>query len=123
MHIRHDFFTLIIIIIVNQNDLEIGIVEDDVRQQRTDQLEKMLSSKTGISRSIQELLGSYITLERYFLTESVSKAVAMDTTLDASALTSSIVDDVFFLVKKSIRYARLSYRILKANSGSRPIMI
>lgn len=84
-------------------------MEDDVRQQRTDQLEKMLSSKTGISRSIQELLGSYITLERYFLTESVSKAVAMDTTLDASALTSSIVDDVFFLVKKSIRYVLLYF--------------
>ena len=67
------------------------------------QLEKLLQSKTSISSAIQEILGHYIMLERYFLSESVSKAVEMDVTSDSS-LTSSIVDDVFFLVKKSIRY-------------------
>ena len=67
------------------------------------QLEKLLQSKTSISSAIQEILGHYIMLERYFLSESVSKAVEMDVTADSS-LTSSIVDDVFFLVKKSIRY-------------------
>ena len=73
------------------------------RQLRVKEFEKLLLSKTGISRAMQELLGHYILLERYFLSESVSKAVAMDTTIEGS-LTSSIVDDVFFLVKKSIRY-------------------
>lgn len=67
------------------------------------QFEKLLYSKNGINRAVQELLGHYIMLERYFLAESVSKAVAMDTAVEGS-LTSSIVDDVFFLVKKSIRY-------------------
>ena len=62
-----------------------------------------MHSKTSISSAIQDLLGQYISLERYFLSESVSKAVEMDVTPDSS-LTSSIVDDVFFLVKKSIRY-------------------
>nr|CAG4641537.1 EOG090X02VY [Eurycercus lamellatus] len=85
------------------NDLEIGILENSARQLKMNQLEKLLLSKSGISRAVQELLGQYIMLERYFLSESVSKAVAMDTTLDATSLTSSIVDDVFFLVKKSIR--------------------
>ena len=66
------------------------------------EFEKLLQSKIGISRAVQELLGHYIMLERYFLSESVSKAVAMDTTVEGS-LTSSVVDDVFFLVKKSIR--------------------
>ena len=59
---------------------------------------------------MQELLGQYIMLERYFLQEQVAKAVAMDTTLDPSALTSSVVDDVFFLVKKSIRFVLLCRR-------------
>ena len=67
-------------------------------------LEKLLQVKNGISHSMQELLGQYIMLEAYFLRESVSKAVDMDTILEPTALTSSIVDDVFFLVKKSIRF-------------------
>jgi hypothetical protein len=69
------------------------------------EFEKLLQSKIGINRAVQELLGHYIMLERYFLSESVSKAVAMDTAVEGS-LTSSVVDDVFFLVKKSIRYFR-----------------
>ena len=81
-------------------------------------LEKLLMTRNGISHSMQGLLGEYIMLEAYFLTESVSKAVAMDTVLDSTALTSSIVDDVFFLVKKSIRliseFSRSSTR-LKGN--------
>lgn len=71
------------------------------------EFEKLLQSKCGISRGVQELLGHYILLERYFLSESVSKAVAMNTTMEGS-LTSSIVDDVFFLVKKSIRLVFLN---------------
>ena len=86
-----------------RNDLDIGIVDEPKRKSKLSQLESLLASNTGITRAIQELLCHYITLERYFLSESVSKAVAMDTIVDESALTSSIVDDVFFLVKKSIR--------------------
>nr|CAG4646891.1 EOG090X02VY [Megafenestra aurita]SVE92281.1 EOG090X02VY [Megafenestra aurita] len=84
------------------SDLEIGIPEEQTRNLKMNEFEKLLQSKCGISRGVQELLGHYILLERYFLSESVSKAVAMNTTMEGS-LTSSIVDDVFFLVKKSIR--------------------
>jgi len=85
------------------SDLEIGIADEETRNQKMNHLEKLLMTRNGISHSMQGLLGEYIMLEAYFLTESVSKAVAMDTVLDSTALTSSIVDDVFFLVKKSIR--------------------
>lgn len=85
------------------SDLEIGIPDESARVIKMNQLEKLLQVKNGISHSMQELLGHYIMLEAYFLKESVSKAVSMDTVLEPTALTSSIVDDVFFLVKKSIR--------------------
>lgn len=52
---------------------------------------------------MQELLGDYLHLERYYMQQSVNKAVSMDT-LDPSSQTSSMVDDVFFIVRKCIRY-------------------
>lgn len=52
---------------------------------------------------MQELLGAYLALERYFLEESVNKAIGMDV-LDQEQQTSSMVDDVFFIVKKCVRY-------------------
>ena len=38
------------------------------------------------------------------MTECISKAVRLDT-LEEGSLTSSMVDDVFFIVKKCIRWA------------------
>ncbi|XP_032781517.2 conserved oligomeric Golgi complex subunit 4 isoform X3 [Daphnia magna] len=96
--------------LVSENDLEVGITEEQTRDLRMNEFEKLLQNKTGINRAVQELLGHYIMLERYFLVESVSKAVAMDTAVEGS-LTSSIVDDVFFLVKKSIRRSLTSCSI------------
>lgn len=52
---------------------------------------------------MQELLGTYLALERYFLEESVNKALGMDT-LEPDQQTSSMVDDVFFIVQKCVRY-------------------
>nr|SVE80009.1 EOG090X02VY [Daphnia magna] len=96
--------------LVSENDLEVGITEEQTRDLRMNEFEKLLQNKTGINRAVQELLGHYIMLERYFLVGSVSKAVAMDTAVEGS-LTSSIVDDVFFLVKKSIRRSLTSCSI------------
>ena len=102
-----------------QADLEIGMADESIRQLRMKEFEKMLESKFGVKHGVQELLGNYIMLERYFLSESVSKAIAMDSPIDGS-LTSSVVDDVFFLVKKSIRFfekneilSAFSFKILK----------
>jgi hypothetical protein len=51
---------------------------------------------------MQELLSNYLLLERYFMEESVKKAVAMDAVEEGSH-TSSMVDDVFFIVRKCVR--------------------
>ncbi|ESO82827.1 hypothetical protein LOTGIDRAFT_108827, partial [Lottia gigantea] len=55
-----------------------------------------------LSRVMQELIGNYIMMEEYFMKEMVVKAVNMDT-IDEVAHTSSMVDDAFFIVKKSVR--------------------
>lgn len=41
-------------------------------------------------------------LEQFYLHQSFNKALAMDTIEDA-ANTSSLVDDAFYIVKKSVR--------------------
>jgi len=102
----YGFFLIFLIIILSrlQSDLEIGVPDEGTRVAKMNVLEKLLQVKNGISHSMQEFLGQYIMLEAYFLRESISKAVDMDTILEPAAMTSSIVDDVFFLVKKSIRF-------------------
>ena len=52
--------------------------------------------------SIQELIGQYTIFEDYFMIENINKAISMDTT-PTDSLTSSIVDDVFFILKKCVR--------------------
>ncbi|KAK6627802.1 hypothetical protein RUM44_010281 [Polyplax serrata] len=56
---------------------------------------------------MQEVLDYYIQLERYFTEESVFKAVAMDALVEDNNV-SSMVDDVFFILRKSIRRASTS---------------
>lgn len=51
---------------------------------------------------MQELLGTYLLFERYFMEESIVKAISLDT-FEPGQTCSSIVDDVFFIVRKSIR--------------------
>lgn len=58
--------------------------------------------KSNFSRQMQELLGNYILFERYFMEESVIKAISLDT-FEQGQQCSSMVDDVFFIIKKCIR--------------------
>jgi hypothetical protein len=55
-----------------------------------------------LSCSTQELIGQYTIFEDYFMIENINKAISMDSTPNDS-LTSSIVDDVFFIIKKCVR--------------------
>ncbi|XP_014293809.1 conserved oligomeric Golgi complex subunit 4 [Halyomorpha halys] len=57
-----------------------------------------------LCRTMEELLSAYLILEHHYMEESVRKAIAMDT-IEASSQFSSMIDDVFFIVKKSIRRA------------------
>lgn len=48
------------------------------------------------------IVGDYTILEQFYLNESFKKALAMDT-VEETANTSSLVDDAFYIVKKSVR--------------------
>ncbi|KAJ7986154.1 hypothetical protein DPEC_G00347840 [Dallia pectoralis] len=63
-----------------------------------------------LSQLMQELIGYYIPMEEYYMRETVIKAVAMDT-YDKGQLTSSMVDDCFYIVKKCISRALSSSSI------------
>ncbi|TTL88683.1 Conserved oligomeric Golgi complex subunit 4 [Bagarius yarrelli] len=69
-------------------------------------LERLLKD-CQLSCTVQELIGYYIPMEEYYMRETVNKAVAMDTA-EAGQLSSSMVDDVFYIVKKCISRALTS---------------
>jgi hypothetical protein len=63
------------------------------------------SFKSGsFGLSIQELIGYYVALEEYFMSENVKKAVKIDE-LVADGLTTSMVDDVFYVLQSCTRRA------------------
>uniref|UniRef100_G1S208 Conserved oligomeric Golgi complex subunit 4 n=1 Tax=Nomascus leucogenys TaxID=61853 RepID=G1S208_NOMLE len=68
------------------------------------------TEKIEPSCTMQELIGLYVTMEEYFMRETVNKAVALDT-YEKGQLTSSMVDDVFYIVKKCIGRALSSSSI------------
>eukprot|EP01117_Protostelium_nocturnum_P008586 TRINITY_DN3084_c0_g1_i1.p1 TRINITY_DN3084_c0_g1~~TRINITY_DN3084_c0_g1_i1.p1 ORF type:complete len:732 (-),score=257.77 TRINITY_DN3084_c0_g1_i1:1304-3499(-) len=60
-----------------------------------------------LNRRMQELVGYYMMLEEYFMTESVKKAIRMDE-MDEDSLNSSAVDHIFFIFQKASQRALLS---------------
>uniref|UniRef100_A0AC35G8L6 Conserved oligomeric Golgi complex subunit 4 n=1 Tax=Panagrolaimus sp. PS1159 TaxID=55785 RepID=A0AC35G8L6_9BILA len=71
------------------------------RTERTKKLDTVLNrSKLGMR--MQEILGNYVMMEQYYMLESVSKALEMEDS-EENSLTTSILDDVFFIVRKCIR--------------------
>ncbi|XP_043275819.1 conserved oligomeric Golgi complex subunit 4 [Venturia canescens] len=91
------------------NDLEISTPDESQCESQFKEFETLIKN-SELSRGMQELLGAYLALERYFLEESVNKAVGMDT-LDQEQQTSSMVDDVFYIVKKCIRRSISSWSV------------
>ncbi|GFR44917.1 hypothetical protein Agub_g6002, partial [Astrephomene gubernaculifera] len=53
----------------------------------------------SLNVSLRELLGRYVALEEYYLDETAAMAVRIDEVLPG-ALTSSMVDDVFYILRK-----------------------
>uniref|UniRef100_A0A4W3IUY0 Conserved oligomeric Golgi complex subunit 4 n=1 Tax=Callorhinchus milii TaxID=7868 RepID=A0A4W3IUY0_CALMI len=82
---------------------------EEVKQEHQKALDR-LCNNCLLSRNMQELIGYYITMEEYFMRETVNKAVTMDV-CEKGQLTSSMVDDVFFIVKKCIGRALSSSNI------------
>ncbi|KAG7468702.1 hypothetical protein MATL_G00145750 [Megalops atlanticus] len=92
-------------------DFEVGdaTAPKSTVQEHQQSLEKLLTHCL-LSRNMQELIGYYIPMEEYYMRESVNKAVAMDT-YEKGQLTSSMVDDCFYIVKKCISRALSSSSI------------
>lgn len=63
---------------------------------------KKFMNSTQLQISIQEIISHYSALENYFMTENINKAIQMDT-VNRNSLTSSVVDDTFFIIKKCIK--------------------
>ncbi|KXZ41619.1 hypothetical protein GPECTOR_358g126 [Gonium pectorale] len=53
----------------------------------------------SLNVSLRELLGRYVALEEYYLDETAALAIRLDEALPG-ALTSSMVDDVFYILRK-----------------------
>jgi len=87
-------------------DIEVSIEDDDERNAKMSEVEAMLR-QSGLSHCAQESLGEYILLEQYFMSENVAKAVELDT-MESDQLTTSMLDDVFFIVKKCVKRAAVS---------------
>ncbi|XP_061883418.1 conserved oligomeric Golgi complex subunit 4 [Entelurus aequoreus] len=89
-------------------DFEVGDAQS-VTPEHQQNVETLLKHCV-LSRNMQELIGYYIPMEEYYMRESVNKAVTMDT-YEKGQLTSSMVDDCFYIVKKCISRALSSSSI------------
>ncbi|XP_046820108.1 conserved oligomeric Golgi complex subunit 4 [Vespa crabro] len=92
-----------------KNDIEISTTNTTQCTDLLNEFERNICN-SELAHNMQELIGAYLALERYFLEESVNKAVGMDT-LEQDQQISSMVDDVFFIVQKCIRRSISSWSI------------
>ena len=56
----------------------------------------------GVNHLVQEMIGYYIIMEEYYMRESTAKAIQLDS-YEPGSLTSSMTDDVFFILKQCIK--------------------
>lgn len=66
--------------------------------------ESGLLRASGLSRKVEEIVDHYLVIEGFFLRRSVEKAMGIDE-YDSGSKTSSCVDDVFYILKKTISRA------------------
>lgn len=83
--------------------LEQDVQEQQQQQDLIDALKVDMIDKSDLCRTMQEVMGHYVLMEEYFMRISVAKAETLDSVDDDAQLTSSMVDDVFFIIKKCLR--------------------
>uniref|UniRef100_A0A8D7ZZH9 Conserved oligomeric Golgi complex subunit 4 n=1 Tax=Culex pipiens TaxID=7175 RepID=A0A8D7ZZH9_CULPI len=83
------------------NDLDKSSLDQEAKDGKLNELNEILQ-KSRLSTQMQEVLGTYLLFERYFMEESVLKAIALDN-LEQGQQCSSMLDDVFFIIRKCIR--------------------
>jgi len=90
---------------------DIDISEEDPlkREVKIEEVERMLST-SQLSLCSQESLGEYIALEQFFMSENVKLALSLDSQ-EQDQLTTSMLDDVFFIMKKCISRATGSHNV------------
>lgn len=72
-----------------------------VNDLKTDECVKQLKeierfvNNSGLNRILNEFIGQYITIEDYFMRESIYKAIVIDS--------PNMVDDVFFILRKCLK--------------------
>ncbi|CAG2163767.1 unnamed protein product [Oppiella nova] len=94
-----------------KSDIEIAFPENsdrsEDRNERTERLNQIDSiiRNCELSHLIHEMNGIYVLMEEYFIRESTLKAIQLDCVETSGALTSSMLDDVFFIIKKCIKRA------------------
>ncbi|XP_034473681.1 conserved oligomeric Golgi complex subunit 4 [Drosophila innubila] len=84
-----------------QTNAETCLQDKEPQKNILNEYEKVVKD-CDLSRQMQEILSTYLLFERYFMEESVLKAIGLDT-FESGQQCSSIVDDVFFILRKSIR--------------------
>uniref|UniRef100_A0A336KIL1 Conserved oligomeric Golgi complex subunit 4 n=1 Tax=Culicoides sonorensis TaxID=179676 RepID=A0A336KIL1_CULSO len=100
MHSRAELYVKFIRKRVN-NDLESSTLSEEEKEKRLSNLDDLIR-KSGLKTQMQELISTYLQFERYFMEESVLKAISLDS-YEAGQQNSSMIDDVFFIARKCIR--------------------
>ncbi|MCL4127343.1 UNVERIFIED_CONTAM: hypothetical protein GTU68_060667 [Idotea baltica] len=84
-------------------DFEASIENASVRSQKTEAFESRLA-RSQLVCDMTVVIGTYTILEQFYLNESLRKAVLLDKEEGANK-NSSLVDDAFYIIKKSVRRA------------------
>ncbi|KAB7494069.1 Conserved oligomeric Golgi complex subunit 4 [Armadillidium nasatum] len=84
-------------------DYESSIEDKHLRKQKIEMFETKLS-RSQVVCDMAVVIGNYTILEQFYLNESFRKAVALDSG-EGQNQTSSLVDDAFYIIKKSVRRA------------------
>ncbi|XP_022820582.1 conserved oligomeric Golgi complex subunit 4 [Spodoptera litura] len=101
--LTHSRISLYFSFLRRKAEVDAAPLKDAEKKASKDAVEKIIA-ECDLMRTAQEILGYYLALERYFLEESVNKALKLATP-QVGATTSSLVDDVFFIARKVIRRA------------------
>ncbi|XP_011191365.1 conserved oligomeric Golgi complex subunit 4 [Zeugodacus cucurbitae] len=84
-----------------KSDIEASNKDINEKEEQIQHLSTILNS-SDLSRQMQEILSTYLLFERHFMEESVYKAIILDT-FEVGQQCSSMVDDVFYILRKCIR--------------------
>ncbi|XP_040577754.1 conserved oligomeric Golgi complex subunit 4 [Lepeophtheirus salmonis] len=86
------------------------VVESPNKEEEIRQFGEFLK-KSRLCRLLQDLLSDYILLEQFFMAENIHKAMAQEEELNSDQLTSLMLDDIFYILKKTVERALSSQNV------------